>query len=118
MLDRVLFAGGGTGGHIYMAVALAQKLKTESPSRRFLFVGTRKGLEGKILPNMGFQVETLSIGGLKRVGLLQTAATLMLIPGSLLASNRIIKKFSPSIIVGLGGYYWARTNQFKIFLKK
>ena len=104
MLDRVLFAGGGTGGHIYMAVALAQKLKEERPTRRFLFVGTRKEVEAKILPDMGFQVETLRIGGLKRVDLLQIATTLMLVPGSLLASRRIIKKFSPSIIVGLGGY--------------
>ena len=87
-----------------MAVALAQKLKDEKPERRFLFVGTRKGVEAKILPDMGFQVETLSIGGLKRVGMWQIATTLMRVPSSLVTSRRIIKKFSPSIIVGLGGY--------------
>ncbi|MEE8348548.1 MAG: undecaprenyldiphospho-muramoylpentapeptide beta-N-acetylglucosaminyltransferase [Acidobacteriota bacterium] len=104
MLERVLFAGGGTGGHIFMAVALAEEMKRREPHIEVLFVGTHKGLEEKILPALGFPFETIKIGGLKGVGLIQMIRTLVQLPGSLAASRKIVRSFLPSIIVGLGGY--------------
>jgi UDP-N-acetylglucosamine--N-acetylmuramyl-(pentapeptide) pyrophosphoryl-undecaprenol N-acetylglucosamine transferase len=104
MLERVLFAGGGTGGHIFMAVALAEELKRRDPQIEVLFVGVQQGLETKILPELSFPLQTIKIGGLKGVGLFQILRTLVQLPGSLGASRRIVRSFLPSIIVGLGGY--------------
>ena len=104
MIKRVLFAGGGTGGHIFMAVALARELEKQKPGVEVLFVGARKGIGNEILPALGFRFQTLNIGGFKGVGLFRAAVTLLQIPGSLLSSRRMIRAFSPSVIVGLGGY--------------
>lgn len=87
-----------------MAVALAEELKRRDPQIEVLFVGARKGLEKKILPALGFPFETIQIGGLKGVGLVQMIRTLVQFPGSLRASRKIVRSFLPSIIVGLGGY--------------
>ncbi|MCH8820776.1 MAG: undecaprenyldiphospho-muramoylpentapeptide beta-N-acetylglucosaminyltransferase, partial [Acidobacteria bacterium] len=104
MLERVLFAGGGTGGHIFMAVALAEELKRRDSQLEVLFVGARKGLERKLLPALGFPLKTIKIGGLKGVGLMQIIRTLVQFPASLGAARTIVRNFLPSIIVGLGGY--------------
>ena len=104
MLNRVIFAGGGTGGHNYMAVALAEELKKHNPDAQILFVGTRTGLESNVLPTKEISLENICIGGLKNVGILKTLRTLLQLPGSLLQSRKIVKRFSPSLVVGLGGY--------------
>lgn len=104
MIERVLFAGGGTGGHLYMAVALAGELNSGKFKTDILFVGTKKEIEKQILSSLGFRLQTIQIGALKGVGFLRSALTLLKFPASLLASVRIIRGFSPSIIVGLGGY--------------
>ena len=87
-----------------MAVALAQELEEQRPEVEVLFVGARKGFGQEFLPALGFRFQTLNIGGLKGVGLLRAAATLLQFPGSLLSARRMIRDFCPSIIVGLGGY--------------
>ena len=102
--SSILFAGGGTGGHIFMAVALAERLRMTQPDTRFLFVGTRRGLEKRILTPLGYEWTTIDIGGLNRVGAVQKLVTLFKLPGSLLDSRSILKKFAPSLLVGLGGY--------------
>ena len=104
MIKRVLFAGGGTGGHIFMAVALARELEKQNPGVEVLFVGARRGMGNDIVPALGFRFQTLNIGGFKGVGVFRAVVTLLQIPGSLLSSRRMIRNFSPSIIVGLGGY--------------
>ncbi len=87
-----------------MAVALARELEKKKPGVEVLFVGARRGLGNDIVPALGFQFQTLNIGGFKGVGVFRAALTLLQIPGSLLSSRRMIRAFSPSIIVGLGGY--------------
>ncbi|MFQ5737994.1 MAG: undecaprenyldiphospho-muramoylpentapeptide beta-N-acetylglucosaminyltransferase [Acidobacteriota bacterium] len=104
MLRRVLFAGGGTGGHVYMAIALRDALKGLGGETRFLFVGTREGLENQILNSADFPLRTIEIGGLKNVGVRRVLETLLQLPGSLVQSGRIVKAFSPDLTVGLGGY--------------
>jgi len=103
-MKRIVFAGGGTGGHVYMAVAIAQELSRQMASIRFLFIGTRSGLESRIVPELGFTLETIEIGGLKNVGLVRTVRSLLQIPVSLLKSLRLIRSFRPDITVGVGGY--------------
>jgi UDP-N-acetylglucosamine--N-acetylmuramyl-(pentapeptide) pyrophosphoryl-undecaprenol N-acetylglucosamine transferase len=104
MLERVIFAGGGTGGHIFMAVALAEELKRRDPPIEVLFIGAQKGLEKTILPALGFPLKTIKIGGLRGVGLIQMIRTLLQFPASLWTSRKIVRDFLPSVIVGLGGY--------------
>lgn len=105
MLNRILFAGGGTGGHVFMAVALRDALNQgESPPREFLFVGTPSGMENQILPPRDFPLATIQVGALKNVGFRRRLTTMVELPRSLWQSSRIIRKFAPDIIVGLGGY--------------
>jgi UDP-N-acetylglucosamine--N-acetylmuramyl-(pentapeptide) pyrophosphoryl-undecaprenol N-acetylglucosamine transferase len=99
-----MFAGGGTGGHVYMSVAVAQELKNRSEDFEVLFAGTAEGLESRILPPLGYRLETIRIGGMKRVGFRRLIQTLAQLPTSLLASLRIVRSFRPNIVVGLGGY--------------
>ncbi|HSR66625.1 MAG TPA: undecaprenyldiphospho-muramoylpentapeptide beta-N-acetylglucosaminyltransferase [Acidobacteriota bacterium] len=101
---RAIFAGGGTGGHIYMAVALAEALRGRSPDHQFLFIGTERGLEARILEPLGYAWETIRIGGLNRVGAGRMLRTLGQLPSSWLASRRILRRFRPHAVVGLGGY--------------
>jgi UDP-N-acetylglucosamine--N-acetylmuramyl-(pentapeptide) pyrophosphoryl-undecaprenol N-acetylglucosamine transferase len=101
---RILFAGGGTGGHIYMALAIADCILSSTPSTKVLFAGATEGLESQIVPRSGYQLETIDIGGLKSVGIKKTLMTFFqLLPGMFKAS-RIVRDFNPSIIVGVGGY--------------
>jgi len=103
-IARVLFAGGGTGGHVFMAVALAEELKKRAPACEALFVGGRQGLEARIVPRLGYRLETVDIGGLNRVGLMKALATLIRLPFTVLQGARIVRRFDPSVIVGVGGY--------------
>lgn len=103
-LRRVLFAGGGTGGHVFMAVALAQELKRRDPGCEVLFVGTRQGLEARLVEPLGFRLETVKIGGLNRVEVTKAVVTLARLPFTVLQGARIADRFSPSVIVGVGGY--------------
>ncbi len=87
-----------------MALALAEELRQRNPQTAILFVGTERGLENQILPALGFQVKTIAIGGLKKVGLQKAITTLCQLPLSFFRSKRIIQQFGASILVGVGGY--------------
>jgi UDP-N-acetylglucosamine--N-acetylmuramyl-(pentapeptide) pyrophosphoryl-undecaprenol N-acetylglucosamine transferase len=95
-------AGGGTGGHVIPAVAVARELKNRG--HRPIFVGTRNGFEAKLVPSAGFELEFIEIGGLKRVGILQTLRTLAQLPGSIAKSFDLISQHHPSAIFSMGGY--------------
>jgi UDP-N-acetylglucosamine--N-acetylmuramyl-(pentapeptide) pyrophosphoryl-undecaprenol N-acetylglucosamine transferase len=87
-----------------MAIAIAQQLKSRHPSIDALFAGTEEGLESRIVPSFGFKLETINIGGLKKVGALQKLRTLFQLPLSFASSLRIVRRFSPQVVVGVGGY--------------
>ncbi len=87
-----------------MAVAVIQRLRELGSSPEILFVGTRRGLENRILPDLGVTVERISLGGLKRTGLLKAFQTLLQLPAALLRAVGIIRRFRPAAVVGLGGY--------------
>jgi UDP-N-acetylglucosamine--N-acetylmuramyl-(pentapeptide) pyrophosphoryl-undecaprenol N-acetylglucosamine transferase len=101
---RVLIAGGGTGGHIYPGIAIAREILRRHPGADLLFVGTKRGLEMKIVPAEGFQLETITISGLKGRGLLKQLRSLLAVPKSLLDAQTILRRFRPSVVVGVGGY--------------
>jgi UDP-N-acetylglucosamine--N-acetylmuramyl-(pentapeptide) pyrophosphoryl-undecaprenol N-acetylglucosamine transferase len=101
---RVIIAAGGTGGHIYPGVAIAREFKRREPAVEILFVGTRRGLESKIVPREGFQLEMIEVGALKGVSLFAKLKSLAGLPLSLVAARGILRRFKPDIVIGVGGY--------------
>lgn len=100
---RVLIAAGGTGGHIYPALALARHLRTQEQAE-ILFVGTQKGMEKDIIPDSGFSLEMIPVVGLERRLSLQMGRAVFLAFSGLRAARQVIKRFRPDIVVGVGGY--------------
>jgi len=100
----MLIAGGGTGGHLFPGIALAEEVTTRHPENRVLFVGTTRGLEARVVPAAGFALETVSVRGLKGMGVLKALQALLLLPVSFLESWRILGRFRPDVVVGVGGY--------------
>ncbi|MGH9670671.1 MAG: undecaprenyldiphospho-muramoylpentapeptide beta-N-acetylglucosaminyltransferase [Terriglobales bacterium] len=100
---RAILAGGGTGGHVIPALAIAQELRVRY-SAEVQFVGTARGLETKLVPAAGFELELIEVGALKNVGWTTRLSTLWRLPGALLRSRRIIRGFRPDVVIGVGGY--------------
>jgi len=101
---RLLVAGGGTGGHLFPGLALAEEVKTRHPKNDVMFVGTTRGLEGRVVPKAGFALGLIDVGPLKGQGLLGLLKGLLRLPKSLFQSLRILGKFDPDVVVGVGGY--------------
>lgn len=101
---RVLISGGGTAGHINPAIAIATKIKEIEPSAKILFVGTAKGLEAKLVPQEGFLIKYITISGLKRKLSYKNIVVIKRALSAVSDSKKIIKEFSPDIVVGTGGY--------------
>lgn len=99
-----VFAGGGTGGHVYPALAVVGELLKKEPDTRIVFVGSKAGLENKIVPKAGFELLTLPVGGLLRTGRLQQLKTLALMPYCLLISAVWILRLQPQFVLGVGGF--------------
>ncbi len=101
---KILFAGGGTAGHINPALAIANRLIEKDDKTEVKFVGTDEGLEVSLIPRSGYSLDTIKVHGFKRKLSLGTFKTMLEIPFAVSASKRIIKKFKPDIVVGTGGY--------------
>src|SRR5438309_3819102 len=101
---RVLIAAGGTGGHIYPALAVANEIMRRDPSSVIKFVGTTRGLETRLVPQAGFELSLIESAGLVNMGLMQRLRGLLILPKSFLAARRLIKLFAPDVVVGAGGY--------------
>jgi UDP-N-acetylglucosamine--N-acetylmuramyl-(pentapeptide) pyrophosphoryl-undecaprenol N-acetylglucosamine transferase len=101
---RVIIAGGGTGGHIYPGIAIAQELRRQRSDTQVTFVGTARGLEAKIVPREGFDLELIEVAALKRVSFSSRIKALLLLPMSLLAARSLLKKIRPQVVIGVGGY--------------
>ncbi len=100
---RVLIAGGGTGGHIIPALAVARELVARH-SAEVLFVGTARGLETRLVPDAGFPLQLIEVGPLKNVSLLTRLRTFTDLPRSVFACRRLIRDFKPHVVFGIGGY--------------
>jgi len=100
---RVLIAGGGTGGHVIPALAIARELKSHY-NAEVLFVGTPRGIENRLVPRAGFGLMLIKVGALKNVSLLTRLRTLLDLPLAILKARKIIRVFAPDVVVGVGGY--------------
>jgi UDP-N-acetylglucosamine--N-acetylmuramyl-(pentapeptide) pyrophosphoryl-undecaprenol N-acetylglucosamine transferase len=100
---RVLIAGGGTGGHIIPALAVAHEL-VERYAAQVLFVGTARGMEIRLVPEAGFNLRLIDVGPLKNVSLWIRLRTLVSLPRSIAECKRLIREFGPDVVFGVGGY--------------
>ena len=103
MTPRILIAGGGTGGHIIPALAVARELRSRY-NAEILFVGTARGMESRLVPQAGFPLGLIQIGPLNQVSLATKLKTLIGLPLSLVACNKIIRNFRAQAVFGVGGY--------------
>jgi UDP-N-acetylglucosamine--N-acetylmuramyl-(pentapeptide) pyrophosphoryl-undecaprenol N-acetylglucosamine transferase len=101
---KFILSGGGTGGHIYPAVAIANELKSRFPDADFLFVGAKDKMEMQKVPQAGYKIEGLWIAGLQRKLTLQNAMFPFKLIDSLWKSRKIIKQFKPNVVIGTGGF--------------
>ena len=101
---KFILSGGGTGGHIYPAVAIADELKSRYPNAEFLFVGASDRMEMDKVPQAGYKIEGLWISGIQRKLTLKNLAFPFKLISSLLRSRKIIKAFKPDVVIGTGGF--------------
>jgi UDP-N-acetylglucosamine--N-acetylmuramyl-(pentapeptide) pyrophosphoryl-undecaprenol N-acetylglucosamine transferase len=101
---RLLIAGGGTGGHLFPGVALAEELRARDPDAQIRFVGTRRGIEARVLPQLGWDLELIEVSGLKTVGALGAVRGLLRLPRALWQARRVVRRFAPDAVIGVGGY--------------
>ena len=104
MANKFIISGGGTGGHIYPAVAIANELKAQFPDATFLFVGAKDKMEMQKVPQAGYKIEGLWIAGLQRKITVQNALFPIKLASSLLKSFFILKRFKPDVVIGTGGF--------------
>lgn len=101
---KLLLAGGGTGGHLFPAVAIAEELLSQDERSEVLFVGTKRGLEGTLLPKLGLPLETVDMVGVVGRGWRGKLQLLPKLIKSLGQARRILKGFQPDLVIGVGGY--------------
>src|SRR5687768_18457002 len=101
---RVLIAAGGTGGHIYPGIAVAQEIVRRDPASTVRFVGTARGLETRLVPKAGFELSLIDSAGLKNVSLVARLKGLAILPKSFLLALQVIRGFQPDVVVGEVGY--------------
>ncbi len=101
---RFIISGGGTGGHIYPAVAIANELKNRFPEAEFLFVGARDKMEMQKVPQAGYAIKGLWISGIQRKLTLDNAMFPLKLASSMWNSFKIIKSFKPDVVIGTGGF--------------
>lgn len=101
---RMVIAGGGTGGHLFPGIAVAEEFLKRDGQNRVLFIGTRRGIEYRILPGLGYALELIEVEGLKGRGVKALAKAMVMIPRSLWHSRRILQSFAPDVVLGVGGY--------------
>lgn len=101
---KIIVTGGGTGGHVYPAVSIAEKIKQERPEAEILFIGTQKGLESDVVVQLGYDFKAIEVEGFRRKLSKGTFKSVYLMFKGFFQAGRLIKAFKPDIIVGTGGY--------------
>ncbi|MBI4855692.1 MAG: undecaprenyldiphospho-muramoylpentapeptide beta-N-acetylglucosaminyltransferase [Acetobacterium woodii] len=101
---KVLIAAGGTGGHIYPGLAIAEKIKKENPDAEIIFIGSKVGMEKNIIPQFGYPIEYIRVRGFERKASLETLAAIKGIFDGLNDSKKIIRDHQPDLVIGTGGF--------------
>ena len=101
---RIVIAGGGTGGHLFPGIAIAEEILARGNANRIIFIGTKKGIEHRILGQLGYELQEIDIEGVKGRGLKALIKVTYQIPHSIWQSRQILKRFCPDAVIGVGGY--------------
>lgn len=101
---KVILAGGGTGGHIFPAISIAEEIERRSEKNKVLFVGTKTGLEKEIVPKNGFEIQFVNSKGIIGKGTLHKLRAIFSVLTSIISSFKILRNFKPDIVIGVGGY--------------
>jgi len=99
-----MIAAGGTGGHIYPGIAVAQEIMRRNSESKIRFVGTARGLESRLVPQAGFELSLIDSSGLKNVSMAARLRGLAMLPQSFFSASGVIREFKPDVVVGAGGY--------------
>src|ERR1700674_40669 len=100
---RAIVAGGGTGGHVIPALAIANELK-KSYDAEVVFIGTARGIENRLVPAAGYPLQLVRVGALKNVSLMTGAGTAFDLPRAVWDAGRMLNEFAPDVVIGVGGY--------------
>jgi UDP-N-acetylglucosamine--N-acetylmuramyl-(pentapeptide) pyrophosphoryl-undecaprenol N-acetylglucosamine transferase len=100
---RAILAGGGTGGHVIPALAIANELK-KSYAAEVLFIGTARGIENRLVPAAGYPLQLVRVGALKNVSFMTRAKTAFYLPHAVWDAGRMLNEFAPDVVIGVGGY--------------
>lgn len=101
---RLIISGGGTGGHIYPAISIIKEVKKHHPDGEVLYIGTKKGLESKLVPREGIDFQTIDITGFRRKLSFENVKTVLRFINGVRKAKRMIKQFQPDVVIGTGGY--------------
>jgi UDP-N-acetylglucosamine--N-acetylmuramyl-(pentapeptide) pyrophosphoryl-undecaprenol N-acetylglucosamine transferase len=101
---KIIISGGGTGGHIYPALSIAEGVRERIPDAQILYVGSKQGMETEIVPRRGFPYAEIDISGIDRSSMLKASKSLVKFPKSFFQGWDIVKGFKPDVVVGTGGY--------------
>jgi UDP-N-acetylglucosamine--N-acetylmuramyl-(pentapeptide) pyrophosphoryl-undecaprenol N-acetylglucosamine transferase len=104
MIQRIMVAGGGTGGHLFPGLAVVEELRRRVPGLEVKFVGTARGIEARILPSRGESLELLKVTPLKGQGLGARVKSVARIPTAMKEASSLIRDFEPDLVLGVGGY--------------
>ena len=101
---RVIMTGGGTGGHIYPAIAIANKIMERTNDSEILFVGTRRGMESRLVPENGYEIRYITVSGLNRKNMIKNIKVFRDYRKGKAQARAIIEEFKPDVVIGTGGY--------------
>src|SRR4051794_31440045 len=104
MARTILIAAGGTGGHLFSRISVADELKARGPQTRVVFVGTPRGLEGRLVPQAGYELEMLPILPLNGVGFARMLRGVAALPVAMLKAAALVRRHRPAAVLGVGGY--------------
>ncbi len=101
---RLLIAGGGTGGHLFPGIAVAEEFLARDPANEVLFVGTERGVEARLLPKLGYRLECIAAAGIRGKGALSRMKGIGLLLYAYSQSRQLLRSFKPDLVLGVGGY--------------
>src|SRR6266478_2889098 len=104
MATTLLIAAGGTGGHLFPGIAVADEVRRRDPNVQVVFVGTPKGLESRLVPRAGYPLELLPILPLNNVGLVRALRGLVALPRALWSAVALVRRLKRRAVLGIGGY--------------
>ena len=105
MSKKIIISAGGSGGHIFPAIAIADAIKADEPETKIYFVGRREGMESRLIPKSGYKIFYIPMGQMNsNVGKLKRIKTLFILPFAFLKSIIILLSIRPNLVMGVGGY--------------